>query len=148
MYLSMYISVDYITIQIVIFWPRKTFLTSKFIYIKFPDDLNMFGGHRQDTYIQIYTQIHTYTYTLFSMVQNHVKSPIIGLKRRFLHQNSCKLNFQTIRIGLNMMRCTDKDTYIDINIHTHILYCLFCNIENNVCIYIYIYVFTSWGLQT
>ena len=68
------------------------------------------------TYIDIY--IDTYIRILYD--QNTAKSPIFGVKRRILHQNSSTFNFQTVWVGLEMVRCT----YIDIYIDTYIPYSL------------------------
>ena len=61
------------------------------------------------TFVCILYKLQTYFNCL-----DHVKSPIFGQKRRVLHQTSSALNFQTIEIGLKVVRFIYIDTYIRI----------------------------------
>ena len=73
------------------------------------------------------------------MMENHVKSSIFGIKRRILHQNSSTLNFQTILIGLKMMRCTYIDKAKNWGFGIILI------IENTVCMYLCIYLFRKFA---
>ena len=67
--------------QIPNFWPKTASLTSKFIKIKFPDDLNRFEGHTMYTYRYIGTYIDTYIH-IYVMLYDGKSCQIVNFWRK------------------------------------------------------------------
>ena len=130
--------------QIPNFWPKTASLTSKFIKIKFPDDLNRFEGHTMYTYRYIGTYIDTYIH-IYVMLYDGKSCQIANFWPKTTNLTS---KIIIIQFPDDLDRFEVHSMYLHRHINTYIRCCLFCNIENNVCMYVYIFVGTSYVLQT